>query len=131
MANEHRGVCPGCGELVYPDVCQCGNRMEDHGEDSGHTPVPFGCKCHQKKETDSSEPTCPKCGSPIITEADHDDPNMVGLCLCSVPIEDMFVTVETDLVRLGVSSHRIWVARTRDVLWLVDAADTETVATGN
>lgn len=124
MANEHRGTCPGCGELVYPDVCQCGIRMEDHGEDSGHDPVPFGCRCRfyneeaVGKKSNDEYSLCPKCECPILTEEEAGEYSHTSTCMCNVPIRDMFLTIESDLVRLGVSSH-IWVARTRDVLWLM------------
>lgn len=39
-------VCPGCGNVIDPDCCGCGDSREGHDSMwSGHSFVPMGCDC--------------------------------------------------------------------------------------
>lgn len=41
--------CSGCGNWIDPDVCHCGDAMDQHHTGSGHSPVPAGCDCGRVK----------------------------------------------------------------------------------
>lgn len=43
-----RPICPGCSKEIDPDVCWCGDLIDNHGYD-GHFAVPMGCNCHRAK----------------------------------------------------------------------------------
>jgi len=37
--------CPNCKREIDPEVCYCGEYVNDHGGVYGHNPVPMGCGC--------------------------------------------------------------------------------------
>lgn len=45
MGVEHVEKCNGCGEMVDPDICWCGQSI-NHGYDN-HVAVPMGCNCYR------------------------------------------------------------------------------------
>lgn len=41
--------CPGCKAEIDPEWCWCGDLVPAHNPyNSGHSPVPMGCVCHQR-----------------------------------------------------------------------------------
>lgn len=45
MVDERLARCPGCGKMIDPDWCWCGEHVDNHTLGSGHMPVPVGCEC--------------------------------------------------------------------------------------
>ena len=43
-------ICPECGNVVDPEICHCGNPINRHGMEDGHSPVPMGCTCGYAKQ---------------------------------------------------------------------------------
>jgi hypothetical protein len=60
MAVEHVEKCKGCGEMVEPDICWCGQSI-DHGYDN-HPAIPMGCNCYRDSITEQSRATNGKAG---------------------------------------------------------------------
>jgi hypothetical protein len=40
-------ACDGCGNMIEPDLCGCGDSREGHGNpmNVGHSFIPMGCDC--------------------------------------------------------------------------------------
>ena len=53
LPAEEPERCLGCGEEIDPSVCHCGDYMDQHTYNHGHSPVPMGCMCW---ESDSPAP---------------------------------------------------------------------------
>lgn len=45
MSGEHVEKCNGCGGMIDPDTCSCGQSI-NHGADN-HPIVPMGCSCYR------------------------------------------------------------------------------------
>lgn len=41
---EYTAACMGCGQVIDPIWCWCGDRLNSYHE---HTPVPMGCDCYR------------------------------------------------------------------------------------
>ena len=39
-------ICPRCKNEIDPDVCWCGDTIDNHTD---HSPVPMGCTCRYGK----------------------------------------------------------------------------------
>jgi hypothetical protein len=42
--EREEDVCTGCGKLIDPECCGCGDPRKGHGYD-GHGFIPLGCDC--------------------------------------------------------------------------------------
>lgn len=40
--------CAGCGNIIDPDVCGCGDSIDGRMVHDGHTAVPMGCDCFRE-----------------------------------------------------------------------------------
>lgn len=47
-------VCWQCGNMIDPDVCNCGIMIDDHTELDNHVAIPMGCDCGRLQS--SAEP---------------------------------------------------------------------------
>lgn len=45
QADSRQTICNGCGSIIDPDVCMCGDYIKNHLLEAGHAPVPMGCDC--------------------------------------------------------------------------------------
>lgn len=57
MSIEHVEKCAGCGEMIDPDTCWCGQSI-NHGVDN-HPIVPMGCKCYYDNDPDADSASTP------------------------------------------------------------------------
>jgi hypothetical protein len=53
--SERREICEGCGNMIDPDTCGCGDSIDHPAMAYGHAPIPMGCDCGRVKESSESE----------------------------------------------------------------------------
>lgn len=49
---EIRMTCPGCGNIIDPTTCGCGDAITHNAFQWGHEPVPMGCDCMRARAED-------------------------------------------------------------------------------
>lgn len=57
MSGEHVEKCNGCGEMIDPDVCWCGESI-NHGH-GNHSIAPMGCNCYRDLDADADYASAP------------------------------------------------------------------------
>ena len=53
-------ICASCNHQIDPTCCHCGDPMQGHGYDQGHSAIPLGCTCGYC-DADKMRSDCPDC----------------------------------------------------------------------